>query len=497
MKPQFRAQETDDDLDSVATTAQALPAMVAVITGGDPLTRPERARRLIEKLGPDKALVLDTSGVGDIEPLIAVLKQYCVHVRVSLDAISDLNKKLRPTNREYVTTREPSSVGAQRTIERCVREGIPVSVQTVVTSLNDKLDEWFDLRDWLISRKVRNWVLHVVVKGGSARRIEERSEGKRSGGISPNRQVYARLWRLVEDTIKLKLPIDVRCTDTDTTPNSVLLVGSKGDLYTEGYAHKGKVLLYRVGDARPDLMQALWPHVDRFGHARRYLNWNPWFFPGKSLNQICYDIQVPDLKVEESARNPVETEAKFVVADEKGLRIALKREGFVPDGKAKLQRDEYFDTTELFAKRMDYVVRLRSEDRALAVALKGPRHYIGSTSSRIELEFPAGEEGKVRAALRGKGFGITWFFEKRRTTFTKKGMNISVALDEVPDIGHFVELEGPISAVEQLQKRLENCLGPQQKENYADLYRAHMLERGVPNEKIAGASFSKHIDPRT
>ncbi len=488
---QFRESETDEDLDNVAATANMLQAMVAVITGGDPLTRPERAKRLIERLAEEKALVLDTSGVGDITTLVPTLKKHNVHVRVSLDTISKQNQKLRPINRNYVSNRETSSIGAIRTIDICLAEGIPLTVQTVVTALNENPDEWRDLRDWLVLRGVRNWVLHVVVKGGSARRIEEASKNKRSGGISPSLQVYSKLWRLVDETMKdPRCRIDIRCTDTDTTPNSVLLVGSTGDLYTEGYAHKGKVCLYRVGDARPDLIQALWPHLDRFGHARRYLNWNPWFFEGRSLETICYDIPVPDVSELGAHANPVETEAKYPVVDLPKLKRMLKEHGFKVTGKVKFQRDEYFDTPEEFSKRLDYVIRLRQEDGALAVALKGPRHWVGKTYSRIELEVPAGSDNEVRAALGQSGFGVTWYFEKRRATYRKPGGKLVVAIDEIPELGFFIELEGPLGAVRDMELALKDVLGPQESRNYADVFRSYKIESGVRRESVRGASFS-------
>jgi predicted adenylyl cyclase CyaB len=486
---QFRETESDDDLDNVAATASMLPAMVAVITGGDPLTRPQRAITLIERLSIDKALVLDTSGVGDIDALIPTLQRHNVHVRVSLDAVSRQNNKLRPINREYVTSGS-SSEGAIRTIDRCLAEGVPITVQTVITSLNDTFDDWCDLRDWLVSRGVRNWVLHVVVKGGSARRIEEASRNKRSGGISPGPQVYQKLWRLVDETMKSELPIDIRCTDTDTTPNSVLLVGSKGDLYTEGYAHKGKVSLYRVGDARPDLIQALWPHLDRFGHARRYLNWNPWFFEGKSLESICKAIRIPEKSKLAEEANPVETESKYPVKDARKLATLLGRLGFKAEAQSKFQRDEYFDTPEMLSKRLDYVVRLRKEDGMLAVALKGPRHWIGKTYSRIELEFPAGSENQVRQALGRSGFDVTWYFEKRRTTYRRKDDHLLVAVDEIPELGFFIEIEGSLSKIREIEAELQNVLGPQEKRNYAELFKAHKLEGGAQPGSIAGAAFA-------
>jgi predicted adenylyl cyclase CyaB len=489
---QFRDSETDDDLANVAATANMLPAMVAVITGGDPLTRPDRAIELIERLSDEKALVLDTSGVGDIGVLIPTLRKHNVHVRVSLDTISKQNQKLRPVNRKYVTTGETSAIGATNTIDRCLAEGIPITVQTVVTARNENIDEWRDLRDWLLARGVRNWVLHVVVKGGSARRIEESARNKRSGGISPSPQVYSKLWRLVDETMRAHLPMDIRCTDTDTTPNSVLLVGSKGDLYTEGYAHKGKVCLYKVGDARPDLIQALWPHLDRFGHARRYLNWNPWFFEGRSLETICYDIPIPAESQLSRQANPIETEAKYPVTDVAKAKRILTERGFVTEGASKFQRDEYFDTAEMFSQRLDYVIRLRQEDGILAVALKGPRHWVGKTYSRIELEFPAGSENEVRAALGRSGFGVTWYFEKKRITFRKPGEDdLSVALDEIPELGFFIEIEGQLSIVRDMEVILKDVLGPQEKRNYAELFRSHKLETGSRPEAIMGGSFPK------
>ncbi|MCA9139600.1 MAG: hypothetical protein KDB00_22660, partial [Planctomycetales bacterium] len=75
----FRHGESEDDLENVAATASLIPSMVAVITGGDPLTRPERAQTLIERLAARKAIVLDTSGVGEIEQILPHLVEHSVH----------------------------------------------------------------------------------------------------------------------------------------------------------------------------------------------------------------------------------------------------------------------------------------------------------------------------------------------------------------------------------------------------------------------------------
>jgi MoaA/NifB/PqqE/SkfB family radical SAM enzyme len=68
----YRDSDGNDDgkgagdrwLREVIRVAAATPAMVGVVTGGEPLARPDRAERLIAALAEDKAVVLDTSGVG-------------------------------------------------------------------------------------------------------------------------------------------------------------------------------------------------------------------------------------------------------------------------------------------------------------------------------------------------------------------------------------------------------------------------------------------------
>jgi predicted adenylyl cyclase CyaB len=485
----FRDSETDGDLENVAATASMVPAIVAVITGGDPLTRPDRAAYLIERLAKQKVLVLDTSGVGNIDVLIPALMKHRVHIRVSLDTISNVNDRLRPANPDYTSGRDASEKGAHLTIEKSLSAGLAVTVQSVVTSLNENESEWFSLRDWLVSKGVRNWVLHVAVKGGNARRIENQSKRqRRPRGILPSSEVYSKLWHLVDDTQKNHIPIDIRCTDTDTSPNSVILIGSKGDLYTEGYAYNGKVLLYSAREARPDLVRALWPHIDRFGHAKRYLNWNPWFFGGKSIDKICYEIPMPPQTVS-STIPVVETEAKYQVADPKYLERLLIKQGFVSGG-VLWQRDEYFDTEAGAIASLDFVVRLRKELESLEIGFKGPRFFTPEGEySRIEIEVPAGGEGKVRQALDAKGLEVTWFFEKRRATYRKRNNPVEVVIDEIPEMGYFAEIEGPLVQVRKTIQALSSGLSSKESRNYAELFRDYKVNQGFDKSSIKGASF--------
>lgn len=493
---EFRDTETEEDIDNIIATVNMIPAMVVVITGGDPLTRPERSRKLIERIGRQKALVLDTSGVGDMELLIPTIKQHAVHVRVSLDSVSESNDRARPTNREYVAKDVTSRRSAERIIDACVREGIPLTVQTVVSRLNENLSEWQDLRWWLLEKGVRHWVIHVAIKGGSARRIEnEKARDRRPVGILPGPNVFEMLNVLINETIDKHLPIDVRCTDTGSTPNSVLLVNSRGSLYTEGLAHNGKVELYSVDSGRADSVRALWAHVDEFGHARRYLNWNPWRYAGRSLEDVCYRVPLEEEQGSAPTRI-VETEGKYRVQNRHGLADGLIALGFEPES-SSFQRDEYFDSEEKSLEKLDFVVRLRREGTRLRVAIKGPRFFTSAgANSRVELELPCHDEELIQSQIAGLGLRRSWVFEKRRNTYRALGRDCVVAVDEVPDLGFFVEIEGPVGEMQEVRSALGDHLGPAETRNYASLYRDFMASRGKAKEEIDGAVFSNADEER-
>jgi predicted adenylyl cyclase CyaB len=488
----YRASERDEDLDNVVATATAVPALVAVITGGDPLTRPARAIKLIERLSGHKALVLDTSGVGDFDSLQDIVVSHRVHVRVSLDSLGATNDRIRPLNLDYVKKGLSSGEAAQTLIRRCLSQQIPLTVQTVVSSRNEHVDELRHVRDWLVRTGVRNWVIHVAVEGGSARKIQREARRKRRGGILPSEQSYAAIWNLIRDTSDRELSLDIRCTDTGNTPNSVLLVGSTGDLFTEGYAHKGKVPLYSAADGRPDRLKALWPHVDRFGHARRYLNWNPWFYSDQSLEDVCYRVPLPANASESVVPSIVETESKHrVIGDLGELADNLLRLGFKRTREVE-QRDEYFDTPGGALSGHDYVVRLRFEDGLPTVSVKGPRFFTDQQAySRLELEFPGGDIERIRAEFSGRGLIHTWTFEKHRAEFRSEQRNVLVAVDEVPELGYFVEIEGSTLDAAPVREAIQKCISAPERRNYKELFLAMKTAAGVPPSAITGAEFPR------
>ena len=263
MQP-FRAEESEGDLERVATTAGAIPAMVAVITGGDPIVTPDRAARLISRLAPEKAIVVDTSGAGDIGPLLPVLKEHHGHLRVSVDsAEAALHDRVRPINRGYLRSGTSSHAAALHTIERAMAADIPTTVQTVVSRTNQNEASLLSLASRLRDVGVRNWVLHVAVPAGKAAEARNRR-------LLPTDEVSAVLTAVTRRIDAEPGSLRVRVTATHANPNAVLLVGSRGDVYVEtGAAGKQKVA--EAGLGRDDLAQVFRRRVDPRAHANRYL----------------------------------------------------------------------------------------------------------------------------------------------------------------------------------------------------------------------------------
>ncbi len=270
----YREQENEEWFARVLRVAAATPAMVGVVTGGEPLARVERAERLIARLAETgKAVVLDTSGVGDFSRLVPTLRRHQVHVRVSLDSADPAgNDALRPASRRHLPPGSSSAVYAADAIRRAVRADLPCSVQTVVTARNGDLPALLALRDQLVRLGVTTWVLHVVVPVGKA------AQPRRAGLLAPA-GVQDVLDDLVRRTAADAVAIDIRLTSTHRAPNSTLLISAKGELAVENVADGGKSLfaLPRVG-IRGAVLRHFRAHVDLAGHAGRYLNGSqaPW-----------------------------------------------------------------------------------------------------------------------------------------------------------------------------------------------------------------------------
>ncbi len=279
MTSELRNAESTQTADRTVESALAMKPMVFVVTGGDPISTPERAVYMLDELGKTGIpIVLDTSGVGDIDILLPCIKKFNVHVRVSIDSFFEINDKLRPVNRKLFEGHFTSREMARITLQKLISNNVYVTAQTVLTKANASLSELVATRDGLIRLGVKHWVLHRTVVAGKARAVVEASQRKaqRDGRtlkglpLVPGVGVSQAIKDLIRVTESKELPIDIRYTHANLNRNCVVLVGSEGDVYTEGNLKSGKLLLANALNASQGVF--MWNMLNRASHIARYLN---------------------------------------------------------------------------------------------------------------------------------------------------------------------------------------------------------------------------------
>jgi adenylate cyclase class 2 len=136
-----------------------------------------------------------------------------------------------------------------------------------------------------------------------------------------------------------------------------------------------------------------------------------------------------------------------------------------------VQTDIYFDTADRKLTRSDECLRLRSEkvgpQERLILAYKGPKQR-DDFKKRTEIEVEVHSAGATEPLLASLGYRKALAFNKRRRLWRLHGCE--VALDELPLLGAFVEIEGPDSgAIARVQEILGLSHIPHIIESYASL----------------------------
>ncbi|MGA2442850.1 MAG: class IV adenylate cyclase [Tepidisphaeraceae bacterium] len=140
---------------------------------------------------------------------------------------------------------------------------------------------------------------------------------------------------------------------------------------------------------------------------------------------------------------PTEIEAKIKVSDLTAVRTKLQVAGATRIAK-ELETNSFFDTPDASLQSSGTGLRIRvavdeSRKSRCTVTMKGPLQK-GQFKTREETEFSADDPDAVRKMLENLGYHLTLSFEKRRETWTIA--SCQAALDELPYLGTFVEIEG-------------------------------------------------------
>jgi adenylate cyclase class 2 len=199
-----------------------------------------------------------------------------------------------------------------------------------------------------------------------------------------------------------------------------------------------------------------------------------------------------------------EIEIKLRVPDAAALRSRLKLLRAREITPRTYESNTLFDTPEQYLRRRGKLIRIRveilsanlskkrpSENTPALLTYKGPSHLSRSAhkaakNSRTRSHFKIKDEAEVRIAdapemariLQSLGFHPAFRYEKFRTTYTLPGMRgLKIELDETP-VGTYLELEGPVAAIDRCARLLGYARRDYLNENYGSLYLAECRRLG-------------------
>lgn len=185
-----------------------------------------------------------------------------------------------------------------------------------------------------------------------------------------------------------------------------------------------------------------------------------------------------------------EIEIKLRVPDARAIR---RRLGRLHARKILPRTHEFntlYDTPRLNLRRRGQLIRVRIEqpassfrktrpdENALAIlTYKGPIPFSSHASKanghfkiRDEAEVSVAGANELAAILRGLGLHPAFRYEKFRTTYAIPGIRgLKVELDETP-VGIYLELEGPVAAIDRASRLLGYARKDYLTETYGSLY---------------------------
>jgi len=181
----------------------------------------------------------------------------------------------------------------------------------------------------------------------------------------------------------------------------------------------------------------------------------------------------------------IEIEAKLKVDSFKDIEKRLKAldAEFLRE---RLHTDAYFDDGKLSLRKSDSALRIRRQlicrKEQVVITFKGPRRK-GRFKRRQEIQFGISSADIAEMFLTAIGYKKTIVYQKKRRAWHYG--DCEVALDELPFLGKFVEIEGPgerkIAAV---QKKLGLEDLPHIHESYAVMMAKELRRRGRKNNRV-------------
>lgn len=187
---------------------------------------------------------------------------------------------------------------------------------------------------------------------------------------------------------------------------------------------------------------------------------------------------------------PIEIEAKMRLPDKPALEAALAAAG-ASHNCVVLEENILFDTRQSSLLASDRGLRFRIERDAstkvvtrTSMTYKGPRTH-STLKSRREIEIPVDVSG-VEATI--ELFAELGYLEVVRYEKVREIWNLDncvVDIDELPYLGHFVEIESTVEThVLAARKKLGLASSPIVKSSYISMLLTHLNEIGLRDTHV-------------
>jgi adenylate cyclase class 2 len=182
----------------------------------------------------------------------------------------------------------------------------------------------------------------------------------------------------------------------------------------------------------------------------------------------------------------IEIEAKLKVGSLPAVVKKLKAAGARFVGK-HIQTDTYFDDGKSSLRKSDSALRIRRQvicrKEQVIVTFKGPKRK-RRFKQRQEIQFEVSDARLAEMLLAAIGYKKALVFQKKRQVWLLGGCE--VALDELPLLGSFIEIEGPDEKrIAAVQKKLGLADLPHIADSYAVLMQRQLRWRKMTGRKVS------------
>lgn len=170
-----------------------------------------------------------------------------------------------------------------------------------------------------------------------------------------------------------------------------------------------------------------------------------------------------------------EIEAKIRVEDLDRYQARLDRLGAANEG-GVLERNWVFDDADGRLEKSGTLLRVRNTGGVAGVLTVKRKVDGGEFKTREEVESMVDSSEDLLRQFEMLGFLVVWIYEKRRHTWLWR--DCIVSLDECPEIGCFIEIEGTPDRIRGVAGELGLDPGDHIDDNYLGLWKKHLEARG-------------------